>query len=84
LIELWIVIVCNLTGTMGFLNAMQHFDNLIIAVATLLEPMVASLIAFALGVGELPGVMGWIGNILVVIGTVGVVYPSVDSGGGGH
>ena len=39
---------------------------------------------FALGVGELPGVMGWIGNILVVIGTVGVVYPSVDSGGGGH
>ncbi len=84
LIELWIVIVCNLTGTMGFLNAMQHFDNLIIAVATLLEPMVASLIAFALGVGELPGVMGWIGNILVVIGTVGVVYPSVDSGGGVH
>lgn len=84
LIELWIVIVCNLTGTMGFLNAMQHFDNLIIAVATLLEPMVASLIAFALGVGELPGPVGWLGNVLVVLGTIGVVYPSVDSGGGGH
>lgn len=84
LIELWIVIVCNLTGTMGFLNAMQHFDNLIIAVATLLEPLVASLIAFALGVGELPGPIGWIGNVLVVLGTIGVVYPSIDSGGGAH
>jgi len=83
-IELWIVIVCNLTGTMGFLNAMQHFDNLIIAVATLLEPMVASLIAYALQVGELPGPIGWMGNILVVLGTIGVVYPSVDSGGGSH
>lgn len=85
-IELWIVLVCNVTGTMGFLNAMQYFDNLIIAVATLLEPMAASLIAYALHVGELPGLVGWMGNVLVVIGTVGVVYPSVNSGdgGGGH
>lgn len=84
-IELWIVIVCNMAGTMGFLNAMQYFDNIVIAVATLLEPMAASLIAFALHVGELPNAIGWIGNILVVIGTVGVVAPSVNSGdGGGH
>ena len=83
--ELWVVFVCNMTGTMGFLNAMQHFENLVIAVATLLEPMVASLIAYALKVGELPGPIGWMGNVLVVIGTIGVVYPSVNSGdGGGH
>jgi drug/metabolite transporter (DMT)-like permease len=84
LTEIWIVLVCNVMGTMGFLNAMQHFDNLIIAVATLMEPMVASLIAYALRVGDLPGLDGWIGNILVVVGTIGVVYPSIDSGGGGH
>jgi drug/metabolite transporter (DMT)-like permease len=63
---------------MGFVRAMQYFDNIIISVATLLEPMTATLIAFALGVGELPGTMGWIGNGLVVIGTLAVVYPSID------
>jgi hypothetical protein len=31
-----------------------------------------------LGVGELPGTMGWIGNGLVAIGTLAVVYPSID------
>jgi drug/metabolite transporter (DMT)-like permease len=63
---------------MGFVRAMQYFDNIIISVATLLEPMAATLIAFALGVGELPGTMGWTGNCLVAIGTLAVVYPSID------
>jgi hypothetical protein len=38
--------------------------------------MAATMIAFALGVGELPGTMGWIGNGLVAIGTLAVVYPA--------
>jgi drug/metabolite transporter (DMT)-like permease len=63
---------------MGFVRAMQYFDNIIISVATLLEPMLATLIAVALGVGELPGTMGWIGNGLVAIGTLAVVYPYLD------
>jgi drug/metabolite transporter (DMT)-like permease len=63
---------------MAFVRAMQYFDNIIISVATLLEPMLATLIAVALGVGELPGTMGWIGNGLVAIGTLAVVYPYLD------
>lgn len=39
--HLWIVIyiavVCNVFGVMGFVRAMQYFENIIIAVATLLE-----------------------------------------------
>lgn len=57
---------------------MQYFDNIIIAVATLLEPMIATLIAVVIGVGDLPGPLGWGGNVLVVLGTLGVVYPSID------
>ena len=57
---------------------MQYFDNIIIAVATLLEPLIATMIAVAIGVGELPGSLGWAGNFLVVCGTLGVVYPSID------
>eukprot|EP00977_Amphora_coffeiformis_P011123 scaffold2657_cov89-Amphora_coffeaeformis.AAC.17 len=62
----------------GFVRAMQYFDNIIIAVATLLEPLIATMIAVAIGVGELPGPLGWGGNVLVVLGTLGVVYPSID------
>jgi len=84
-IELWIVLVVNCTGTMGFVGAMAHFEPVIIAVATLLEPMCATLIAFLVHVGYLPGIKGWIGNVVVAIGTLAVVYPSAGKGsGGGH
>jgi len=83
LVEVWIVVVCNVVGTMGFVRAMASFDNIIIAVATLLEPMVACFIAYKLKVGLLPGPLGWLGNALVMMGTFCVVYPSVNKGGGG-
>jgi drug/metabolite transporter (DMT)-like permease len=79
-LELWIIIVCNLVGTMGFVRSMQYFDSIIIAISTLLEPMVASVIATLMHVGVLPGLQGWLGNIMVIIGTFGVVYPSASKG----
>lgn len=54
--------------------AMQYFDNLVIAVAGLLQPVVATFTAFFIGVGALPGASGWIGNALVMGGTFAVVY----------
>lgn len=56
---------------------MEYFDNVIIAVATLMEPLLASLIAYAFHAGLLPGPLGWFGNVLVVVGTLAVVYPSM-------
>jgi drug/metabolite transporter (DMT)-like permease len=83
-IVLYVALVCNVIGTMGFVRAMEFFDNIIIAVATLLEPMIATLIAYFLGVGDLPSTYGWIGYFLVAVGTLGVVYPSIhDKSGGG-
>lgn len=79
-VEIWVVLVCNLVGTMGFVQSMQYFDSIIIAVATLLEPMLASLIAYGMGVGRFPGTGGWIGNLLVALGTLAGVYPSINKG----
>jgi drug/metabolite transporter (DMT)-like permease len=79
-VELWIVLVCNLVGTMGLVRGMAYFDSIIIAVATLLEPLLASIIAYSLKVGVLPDVWGWIGNAVVIMGTIAVVYPSATRG----
>jgi drug/metabolite transporter (DMT)-like permease len=68
---------------MGFIRAMKHFDTIIIAVGTLMEPLAASLIAFVCHAGLLPGPLGWLGNFLVVLGTLSVVYPSMGKSGGG-
>lgn len=58
----------------GYVRCMHFFSTVIIAVATLLEPVVAELTAVLLGVGVLPGILGWLGNALVLFGTLTVVY----------
>jgi drug/metabolite transporter (DMT)-like permease len=75
-ILLHIAVVCNVCGTMGFVRALQHFDTILIAVATLMEPMIASCIAFVFRVGLLPGPLGYLGNALVTAGTLAVVASS--------
>ena len=80
-VELMMVVFCNLFGAMGYVRCMHYFSNIVIAVATLLEPVVAEITAVFLGVGVLPGWMGWLGNALVLFGTLIVVYhpPSSSS-----
>jgi drug/metabolite transporter (DMT)-like permease len=75
-VEILIVFVCNMLGTLGYVRAMQYFDNLVISVASLMEPVVAELMAATMGVSTLPGPMGWLGNALVALGTFAVVYPT--------
>lgn len=53
---------------------MHYFDNLVISSAALLEPVTAEMMAFLFGVGHLPSVLGWMGNILVAGGTFAVIY----------
>lgn len=73
-LELVIVVVCNVCGTMGYVRVMQYFDNLVISSAALMEPVVAEFLAFGFGVGALPGMQGWIGNALVAGGTFAILY----------
>ena len=75
-LEITMVVICNLFGTMGYVRAMQYFENLVISTAGLMEPVVAEFMAFAFGVGFLPGWKGWVGNVLVACGTFAVIYPS--------
>ena len=53
---------------------MRYFSNLVIAVAVLLEPVAAEGISAALGLDKFPGLIGLGGNLLVIVGTIGVVY----------
>jgi drug/metabolite transporter (DMT)-like permease len=76
----YLAIVVNVCGSMGFIRAMAYFDTIIIAVGTLMEPLAASTIAFVCHAGLLPGPLGWLGNFLVVVGTLSVVYPSMGKG----
>ena len=78
-LELYIIFGCSILGTIGYTQAMKHLDNLTVSFACLLEPMIATGIAYFCGVGSLPGLEGWIGNILVVAGTVAVIYPTVEA-----
>lgn len=78
-LELIMVIVCNFIGALGYIRAMHYFDNLVIAVCTLIKPVVAELMACLLGVGFLPGWKGWLGNALVICGTFAVVYQPPNS-----
>ena len=73
-LECFIVIVCNLCGTMGYVRVMQYFDNLVISSVGLMEPAIAQFLAVGYGVGVLPGLQGWMGNVLVVGGTFAVIY----------
>lgn len=61
---------------MGYVKAFKYFSSIVIAVAALLEPVVAAFTATAMGVGVLPGVEGWIGNMFVIAGTLAVLYPT--------
>eukprot|EP00934_Nitzschia_sp_Nitz4_P000675 Nitzschia sp. Nitz4//scaffold13_size275219//22564//24186//NITZ4_000839-RA/size275219-processed-gene-0.124-mRNA-1//-1//CDS//3329535909//675//frame0 len=80
-LEIAIVVICSGIGRMGYVYSMQFFDNLVMSCVALLEPVLAVFIAFFLGVGALPGMEGWIGNVLVATGTYAVIC---KSGGEGH
>jgi drug/metabolite transporter (DMT)-like permease len=75
-LEIITVVVCNVFGTLGYVRAFKYFSSVIIAVAALVEPVVGAFTATAWGVGSLPGVEGWIGNFLVIVGTMAVLYPT--------
>ncbi|OEU19798.1 hypothetical protein FRACYDRAFT_182079 [Fragilariopsis cylindrus CCMP1102] len=78
-LELTMVVICNLLGTMGYVRAMPHFDSLVICSVQLLEPVIAEFLSYFSGVSALPGLVGWIGNIFVACGTFVVLYESQKS-----
>lgn len=47
----YLAVVVNMVGTMGFVRAMHYCDTVVITVATLMEPLMASLIAYIFHAG---------------------------------
>ena len=72
-LEIVMALVCNCCGALGYVKAMHYFDNLVISVAALMEPVVAELLSCLLNGGSLPDWKGWLGNALVACGTLAVV-----------
>jgi len=67
-------VICSIVGACGYVMAMQYFDNLVIAVAGLMQPVMATFTSYFIGVGLLPTALGWTGQVLVAAGTLAVVY----------
>ena len=75
-LELVLVLLCNVGGVMGYAHCLQYLDPLVIAVAALMEPVVAEVLASLAHVSPWPGLTGWTGNVLVTTGTVTLVWYS--------
>jgi len=73
-VELYIVLVCSLMGTIAYVAVLQYFEAIVVAVVMLMEPSVAALIGYMAGVDSLPGLQTWFGDAFVVAGSTMVIY----------
>jgi len=77
-LELYLAIICNIAGTTGYVIALKYFDPVVVSMVMLSEPAVAALQSFAAGVAPLPGLQTWIGDAVVVVGSVMVISSGVQ------
>ncbi|KAF0687137.1 Aste57867_21108 [Aphanomyces stellatus] len=75
-IELYLVFVCTIIGTVGYISVMKYFDPIVVSVVMLLEPVLATAMGVLVGVDAVPGTLTWIGGFLVIVGTGLVVLAS--------
>ncbi|GLE04206.1 hypothetical protein PINS_up013117 [Pythium insidiosum] len=73
LIAFYLVFVCDLTGTMGYISVMKYFDPIVISVVCLVEPIVANVMGIVVGVDSIPGALTFAGATLVIGGTLMVI-----------
>eukprot|EP00640_Fibrocapsa_japonica_P004176 CAMPEP_0113939422 /NCGR_PEP_ID=MMETSP1339-20121228/5740_1 /TAXON_ID=94617 /ORGANISM="Fibrocapsa japonica" /LENGTH=224 /DNA_ID=CAMNT_0000942923 /DNA_START=227 /DNA_END=898 /DNA_ORIENTATION=+ /assembly_acc=CAM_ASM_000762 len=67
--EVWISLVCNVIGWMGYIIVLNHVDALVVSIVCLLEPVGAVVFGLLLGVCDGPGVATYIGGGCVLGGT---------------
>jgi len=73
-LELYIAFICNGVGTTGYIAIMKYFDPVVVAMVMLMEPVIALFQGIAVGVATLPGWITWLGNLVVVSGSVIVIW----------
>ncbi|KAJ0406516.1 hypothetical protein P43SY_001447 [Pythium insidiosum] len=78
-IELYVVLVGSMAGTMGFVTSLRYFDPLVVSVTMLTEPVVATLVGIAVGVDRVPGWPTLVGGLAVIAGCALVLVASHQS-----
>ncbi|KAI9905625.1 hypothetical protein PsorP6_013843 [Peronosclerospora sorghi] len=71
--EAYIVLVCTLVGTVGYLAVMKYFAPIVVSVVMLVEPVVAAFMGMAVGGNVVPGLLTLLGSLLIVAGTALVI-----------
>ena len=72
-LELYVAIICNGVGTMGYIAILKYFDAVVVSMIMLCEPIVATFIGMVVGVSALPDIETWIGNAIVMGGSIMVI-----------
>lgn len=73
-LELYVAIICNGVGTMGYIAIMKYFDAVVVSMVMLTEPIVAMLEGMAVGVSTPPGWVTWAGDAVVMVGSIMVIW----------
>lgn len=73
-LELYIAVICNGVGTTGYVAIMKYFDPVVVSMVMLMEPLIALFQGIAVGVATFPGFTTWLGNAVVVSGSVMVIW----------
>lgn len=66
--QLYITIVVDIGGTLGYIASMKYFDPLVISVIMLAEPIMATAQGIAVGVSSIPDIYAIIGSFVVILG----------------
>lgn len=72
-LELYMVLSCNLLGTMGYVAVLKYFDSVVVSTVMLMEPVCAALFGFWAGLDPLPGPQTWVGDAIVTLGSAIVI-----------
>lgn len=72
-LELYVAIICNGVGTMGYIAILKYFDAVVVSMVMLCEPIVATFIGMVVGVSGFPSIPTWIGNAIIIIGSTMVI-----------
>ncbi|KAL3668456.1 hypothetical protein V7S43_006539 [Phytophthora oleae] len=71
--EAYIVLVCTLVGTLGYIAVMKYFAPIVVSVVMLVEPVLAAFMGVAVGVDVFPGLLTIVGSLLIIAGTALVI-----------
>ncbi|OQS07399.1 Drug/Metabolite Transporter (DMT) Superfamily [Thraustotheca clavata] len=75
-IEIYLVVICDFGGRMGFIRVLAYFDPLVVSITMLMQPILAAFFGVAAGVATVPGLITCIGSVIVIAGTALVISSS--------